>query len=218
MQQDAGRQGGGRALARSLLQDPNLSVGAIARQVGVSKQTVEGWNARWGLRPPRPRPRTLEAWPQARREAAVRILSAVEVDPADVAEALGYCRASAETLLATFGLAGREPGAAGGQAVTDPRRLRMRLRAHIGRQIEALDAALSHAPKAGFDSAKVLRDLGGLKRLLDDLGSGGEAEGKTRDEPARSDPDALDPDELRAEIARRLDRFVADGTADAIPG
>lgn len=145
----------------------------------------------------------------------MRILSVPEIDPADFAEAIGFSRASGPTLLSAFGLGGRDPAAApeGDRAGADPRRLRARLRAHIGRQIDALDAALTEAPRTGLDSAKVLRDLGGLKRLLDDLDSGSEGEGEPRDELARSDPDAVgpDPEDLRAELARRLDRFVAGG-------
>lgn len=209
-----------RALAQALLKDRSLSVIAIARRLGVSRQTVQRWNARSDIRPLRPlRPqrRTLEAWPQGRREAAARILSVAEIDPGDLAEAAGFSRGTGALLLATFGPLGRmaEPGGRGGAA--DPLRLRTRLRVHVGRQIAALDAALSGKPGAGFDSAKVLRDLGGLKRLLDDLGSdGGEGEGGARDEPARYPPDPaeLDLGSLRAEIARRFDRFVAGGAAD----
>lgn len=228
-----------RTLAQTLLQDPNLSIDAIARRIGVSRQTVEGWNARTGVRPPCPRPSTLAAWPKSRREAAARILSVAEIDPADVSETAGFSRAAAPVLLATFGHAGPEraarmpagteggvpegfgPGPGVEQRVADVRTLRARLRAHIGRQIEALDAALCGMPPAGFDSAKVLRDLGGLKRLLDDLGSGGsEGEGEPRDEQARSDPDAVDADleRVRAEIARRFDRFDAGGAAGRVPG
>ncbi|MCJ2012067.1 hypothetical protein [Methylobacterium sp. J-076] len=211
MPSEAARSVDGRVRAHALLQDPNLSIGAIARRLGVSRRTVEHWNLRDGVRLPQPRRRTLEEWPQARREAAMRLLS-VEIDPGDLAEAAGFARAAAPVLLAAFGPPGRT--AAGGDRV-DPRRLRERLRAHIGRQIAVLDAALSDAPQAGFDSAKVLRDLGGLKRLLDDLGSGadGAGEGEPHDEPARSGPDGADLDGLRAEIARRFDRFVGGGAA-----
>lgn len=212
-----GRPAEERALAQALLKDRSLSVIAIARRLGVSRQTVQRWNARSDIRPLRPQRRTLEAWPQGRREAAARILSVAEIDPGDLAEAAGFSRGTGSLLLAAFGPLGRmaEPGGRGGAA--DPLRLRTRLRAHVGRQIAALDAALSGKPGAGFDSAKVLRDLGGLKRLLDDLGSdGGEGEGGSRDEPARCPLDAaeLDLDGLRAEIARRFDRFVAGGAAD----
>lgn len=212
-----GRPAEERALAQALLKDRSLSVIAIARRLGVSRQTVQRWNARSDIRPLRPQRRTLEAWPQGRREAAARILSVAEIDPGDLAEAAGFSRGTGALLLATFGPLGRmaEPGGWGGAA--DPLRLRARLRVHVGRQIAALDAALSGKPGAGFDSAKVLRDLGGLKRLLDDLGSdGSEGEGGSRDVPARYPPGPaeLDLDGLRAEIARRFDRFVAGGAAD----
>lgn len=49
------------------------------------------------------------------------------------------------------------------------RDLNLALRDHIARQIARFDAALRSDPPPAIDSAKVLRDLGGLKRLLDDL-------------------------------------------------
>lgn len=212
MHSKAGHPAALRAQAQLLLQDKDLSVSAIARRLGVSRPTVVGWSRHAGGRPPKPHPRTLKTWPASRREAVSRLLAVPEIDPCDVAEASGYARETGEMLLAAFGAAPWR-GAEGDSA--DPPRLRARLRAHIGRQIAVLDAALSSPERAGVDSAKVLRDLGGLKRLLDDLDADGDGEGEVRDEPTRSDgPSGLsDLAGLREEIARRFDRFVAGGEA-----
>lgn len=201
-----------RAEAQRLLQDKSLTVGAIARRLGVPAPTIAGWNRRYGVRPPKPHPRTLEEWRPSRREAMARLLAVPEIDPGDVAEAAGFAREAGDMLLAAFGAA---PWREADGDVADPPHLRARLRAHIGRQIAVLDAALSSPERTGFDSAKVLRDLGGLKRLLDDLDAGAEGEGAVHDEPARSDgsPGAGDPVALREAIARRIDRFVAGGEA-----
>ena len=84
------------------------------------------------------------------------------------------------------------------------------LRGHIARQIAALDARLNREP-AEADSARVLRDLGGLKRLLDDLpiaeASEGAADASCQDLPA-----------LRAEIARRYAAFCGEPSDPAVPG
>ncbi len=212
MQSKAGHPAALRAEAQRLLADRSLTVGAIARRLGVSAPTIAGWNRRYGVRLPRPHPRTLKEWRPTRREAMSRLLAVPEIDPGDVAEAAGFARDSADMLLATFGAAPWR-GSNGEGADTPP--LRARLRAHIGRQIAVLDAALSAPERTGFDSSKVLRDLGGLKRLLDDLDSDGEGEGAVHDEPARSDDPSgpADPAALREEIARRIDRFVAGGEA-----
>lgn len=80
--------------------------------------------------------------------------------------------------------------------------LRRRLRAHIGRQIATFDAALRGEGAAVIDSARTLRDLGGLKRLLDDLAADDPASEGEGDGDGRT-PSALDLPGLRAEIARR---------------
>lgn len=105
---------------------------------------------------------------------------------------------------------------------TDAASLRAALRGHIARQIAGFDAALTGGGAAVVDSARVLRDLGGLKKLLDALGGepadgrgdgyrdgyrtaeGGDADGVSGDLPA-----------LRAEIARRLGLAPAGGGAGA---
>jgi hypothetical protein len=221
MDQDDDPPQDARTTAEALLRDPSLTVSEIARRLGVSRQRIQQWNRRSAVRAPSVRRRSLAAWPPERRTATIRVLAVA--DPGDVTEALGYAQHSAPALLTALGL-GRPPNRPGGraphpaEATTHPRRLRALLRAHIGRQIAAFDAALGD-PRTGTDSAKVLRDLGGLKRLLDDLGPGDAAdaddtrgEGEARDAPTRPGHEAaLDLDGIRAEIARRYDRFVGGG-------
>lgn len=93
--------------------------------------------------------------------------------------------------------------------------LRARLRLHAGRQIAAFDAALRGEGAAVIDSARVLRDLGGLKRLLDDLAAGtGEADG-TR---GIADRPGFDLPALRAELARRYARLPRERPDAGLPG
>ncbi|WP_232631682.1 hypothetical protein [Methylobacterium sp. Leaf118] len=90
------------------------------------------------------------------------------------------------------------------------KRLRARLLTHVARQIDRLDAVLDAAePSAGLDSGKVLRDLVGLKHLLDELmvGNGG-------GDGASGPP--LDVVALRADIARRYAAFAADEPDDGV--
>ncbi|MGU3605172.1 hypothetical protein ACLBYC_27450, partial [Methylobacterium brachiatum] len=118
----------------------------------------------------------------------------------------------ADRLLAGCGVArpepdvGAEPGRLDPEAAADPPTLRAHLRAHIARQIAAFDAALNGEGAAVLDSARVLRDLGGLKRLLDEMAPGDGREGGDDD----TEPDLP---ALRAEIARRYAGFVRGRTA-----
>ncbi|HJE22918.1 MAG TPA: hypothetical protein K8W01_04600 [Methylorubrum populi] len=102
-----------------------------------------------------------------------------------------------------------------------PQRLRSRLLAQIERQIDRFDAALNaEPPPAGLDSGKVLRDLGGLKNLLDDMrtadraAEGGGGDGASGS-PALSVADLV---AMRTDIARRYAAFAAaepdDGLSD----
>ncbi|KQT78527.1 hypothetical protein [Methylobacterium sp. Leaf466] len=106
--------------------------------------------------------------------------------------------------------------------------LRATLRRHIARQISRFDKALRQAPKTPaaktlapkpLDSAKVLRDLGGLKKLLDEIDADGRRE--TDDgADAGGDPGGggLDLPALRAQIADRYAAFAGDGAAAGLPG
>ncbi|MDP4021424.1 hypothetical protein Q8W71_02220 [Methylobacterium sp. NEAU 140] len=91
----------------------------------------------------------------------------------------------------------------------DPPTLRAHLRAHIARQIAAFDAALRGEGAAVVDSARVLRDLGGLKRLFDELVREDGEEGGDGPEP--------DLPALRAAIARRLAGGGGAGDAAGLP-
>lgn len=105
----------------------------------------------------------------------------------------------------------------------DPRRVRARLLTHIERQIERFDAALDGEPSPGLDSGKVLRDLGGLKNLLDDMMTADGCGGGVEDAGGRA-LSVADLMAMRADIARRYAAFAAaepddglSGTADAGP-
>ncbi|MDP4004817.1 hypothetical protein [Methylobacterium sp. NEAU K] len=205
-----------RAAVERLLVETDLSIEAISARTGVNPRTVYTWNARSGwLRPPRWRRDLAARWTETRRAAVARLLSEPRNDPGDVAEASGVGRAVAVQLVAACGATPPGPSPDAAEAAADPAlldpasaadapTLRAHLRAHIARQIAAFDAALNGEGAAVLDSARVLRDLGGLKRLLDEVapasggnaGEGGDG-GTARDLPA-----------LRAEIARRYAGFV----------
>ncbi|MFY9289367.1 MAG: hypothetical protein WAP03_01505 [Methylorubrum rhodinum] len=92
------------------------------------------------------------------------------------------------------------------------KRLRARLLSHVERQIDRFDAALdAEVTPTGFDSAKVLRDLRGLKTLLDELRME-EATGHGAGGPP------LDLVAIRADIARRYAAFEAAEPDDGVPG
>ena len=102
----------------------------------------------------------------------------------------------------------------------DAKRLRTQLLTHIERQIARFDAALdAERPPAGFDSAKVLRDLGGLKNLLDDIGAAdraageGGADGATDSAPLS----VADLVAMRTDIAHRYAAFAAAEPDDGLP-
>ncbi|RUP19698.1 helix-turn-helix domain-containing protein [Methylobacterium sp.] len=201
-----------RAEALTLLRETDLTFDAIGDRLGVHPRTVRTWNARAGWpRPRRLRPRLLtRRWPAARRAALIRLLCTPGADPGDVTEVLGLGRLDAGMMASAFGADLPLPPAVTGRGdlAADPANLRARLRAHIARQIAAFDAALSGAGPGARDSARVLRDLGGLKRLLDtvDAAGAGAAAGEGGDgtEP-EPEPDLP---ALRAEIARRVAGFV----------
>ena len=113
-----------------------------------------------------------------------------------------------------------------GSRTSDPKRVRARLLTQIERQIDRFEAALNaETPPAGFDPGKVLRDLGGLKNLLDDMRAADRTarEGGTDGASGRSSLSAADLVAMRADIARRYAAFAAaepdDGILDsALPG
>lgn len=212
-----------RAEAARLLRETDRPICAIAAELGIPAGTVSGWNLREGWRRARPRVSQLSpaTWPQARREAVARIYYEPRVAPQDLAEAIGVGRTSATAFYRALGITLRRRGAGpatpqplplDAASAADGPALRAALRGHVARQIAAFDAALSGAGAAVVDSARVLRDLGGLKRLLDELAQareGGDGE-PGRDDLAREDAEdgagnlADDLPALRAALARRL--------------
>lgn len=91
-------------------------------------------------------------------------------------------------------------------------RLRARFLVHIARQIDRFDAALeAETGPSGFDSAKVLRDLRGLKTLLDEVKA---EDGAGYDLVTPS----VDLVALRADIARRYAAFEAHEPDGAVSG
>ncbi|KQQ11915.1 hypothetical protein ASF53_14660 [Methylobacterium sp. Leaf123] len=103
--------------------------------------------------------------------------------------------------------------------VPDTRRLRVQLRAHIERQIARFDAALdAETSPAGLDSAKVLRDLGGLKNMLDDIKAADRAarEGRTDGEASRPPLPTADLVAMRTDIALRYAAFAAAEPDDGV--
>lgn len=106
------------------------------------------------------------------------------------------------------------------------------LRAHVARQVAAIDLALRRSGSIQ-DSSRLLRDLVALKKLLDEIarasraqGSGhdseGEAHGRARGRADMSGDRPEDPlagrdiAALRASVARRLEALAAG--CDAPPG
>ena len=253
-----------RAAVAAAMRGTRRSVRDIATETGVAEATIRSWNRRAGWRPVAVAgPRGLDPlrWTAARRAAVARLYRQPWVDIADLAHAMGLPGRRAEALFAACGLEGRRPGVVADATgpETDPGRLRAALRAHIARQILRFDAALNaesgddpknfdpknfdpknYDPKnAGpkrFDSARVLRDLGGLKRLLDEtdrdaapVGSAGigpartdsrkdarDGEGSGEDSGHASGDAGHDLPALRAEIARRAEALGGE-RADAGP-
>lgn len=196
-----------RAEAERRLRETAEPMSAIADALGIPRGTLAGWNARAGWRKPRPSKLSAANWPLGRREAIARLYYEPRNHPQDLVDALGIGRSSAGAFFKAIGLTLRRasPTVAGppvpldAAGATDGPSLRAALRSHIARQIAGFDAALQGTGAAVVDSARVLRDLGGLKKLLDELGAAEACDG--------GGGSADNPDELpvlRAEIARRL--------------
>ncbi|MBY0257530.1 hypothetical protein [Methylobacterium sp.] len=238
-----------RAVVEAAMRGTRRSVRDIATETGVAEATIRTWNRRSGWRPVAVEgPRGLDPlrWTAARRAAVARLYRHPWIDIADLAHAMGLPGRRAEALFAACGLEGRRPGVVADATgpETDPGRLRAALRAHIARQILRFDAALNaesgddqkNADPKRFDSARVLRDLGGLKRLLDEtdrdaapVGSAGigpartdsrkdarDGEGSGEDSGHASGDAGHDLPALRAEIARRAEALGGE-RADAGP-
>ena len=242
-----------RAEAERLLRETDLTTTQVADATGVKVSTVRYWLYRGALRRPtglggrNPPPR---AWPPGRRAAVARLYHEPRVDPGDLAEAIGAERAFAGLLFEQCGLADR--GAVGARAggrrrlpPVDPAQAPSRhdldaaLRGHIARQIAALDAALlarlaggaeaGGTGAGGLDAGRALRDLAGLRRLLEACGEPGRAprarrgdddcDGGGRDGGGGTHGDApLDLAALREEIARRLEAYAAEAGPAGVPG
>ncbi|MCJ2033148.1 hypothetical protein [Methylobacterium sp. J-068] len=221
-----------RAAVEAALRDTRRPIRAIAAETGVGESTIRTWNRRHGWRPAMATRFDPTRWKAPRRLAVARLYGLPWLDIGDLAQAMGMPRHRAEAMFALCGLEGRRPGEAMGATGldTDPRRLRAALRAHIARQILRFDVALNaeaeHGDGKSFDSARVLRDLGGLKRLLDEADADERAEtglpgtnsgtgardgtafgGASGSGGAGGGPPADDLPALRAEIARRAAAF-----------
>ncbi|WP_018045745.1 putative DNA-binding transcriptional regulator [Methylobacterium sp. 88A] len=231
-----------RRLVEQLMRTTSMTSREIAERTGVRAQTVSTWNRQHGWREGvSDAQRRLDpgAWAPARRRAVETLYGMMEVEPATLALALGGTVAGAPALFRACGFerrprarpAPRPPKASAplpAARVMD--NLGEALRAHIGRQIARFDAALSGETPPALDSAKVLRDLGGLKRLLDDLSSEdrerSDAQRNLADGPfaegtrATSHPPADDGDlpALRAAIAARYAACLGERPDAGLPG
>ncbi|WP_264050515.1 hypothetical protein [Methylobacterium flocculans] len=225
-----------RAAIEAAMRGTRRPVSEIAAETGVSCVTIRSWNRRHGWRVTSATSASgfdPAGWHATRRAAVARLYAQPWLDIGDLSLAMGVPRRQAETLFAGCGLAGRKPGEVAEPTGpdTDPRGLRAALRAHIARQIVRFDAALNAEdgtsdPKS-FDSARVLRDLGGLKRLLDEADGDEQAHAARREtgdgtaggaEPRDGDAAAgRDLPALRAEIARRAAAYGA-GAAPGAAG
>ena len=196
-----------RAEAERRLRETAEPMVAIAAALGIPRGTLTTWNARAGWRKPSLSKLSPANWPQSRREAVARLYYEPRIHPQDLAEALGVGRTSASAFFKAIGLTLRRAGATAAgpprpldaAGATDGASLRAALRAHIARQIAGFDAALTGNGAAVVDSARVLRDLGGLKKLLDELSVAEDGDAGAGPDDALHDLPAL-----RAEIARRL--------------
>ena len=209
-----------------LVRTTDRTLAAIARETGLHPGTVKGWNRRRGWRPLARRLRRNDPtlWSASRRLAVETLHRNPDIALADLAAALGVGRSGASAFFKACGLGGRPraPRMAGtGRTGGD---LRATLRGHIARQVERFDAALKG--EAPLDSSKVLRDLGGLKRLLDDLDADDKMRGQDHGadtgaggtEGGAVDPRTLDLPALRAQIARRYAAFAGERAVAGLPG
>ncbi len=199
-----------------LMRGSDLTPQEIAARTGVPYSTVCRWNLVQNWRPAVLRAREAhrpQKWSDARVAALARVARVPGVDPGDLAEALGARRDRAESLFRACGLSETiAPQSAVGRAqrrAGPDGSLRTALRVHLARQIGELDALLIargrqddliRLERAGkLDTAKMLRNLVGLKKLLDEVEPASEGEPEEK----------LDLVALRADIARRYEVFEA---------
>lgn len=205
------------AVLARLRGDPSLSNRSVARSSGIPESTVRTWRRTAGNCPQQTASFDPAALPPKRREAAARLLAVSGVDPRDVATALGGPKSAVPALRRAFGMKRRRLAelrvAAGADAGPhDLAELDASLRAHVGRQIAAFDARLR---KGGAgDSGKVLRDLGGLKKLLDDLAARASTDGRGE---ADGEPEQ-DLAALRDRVARRCAAILRERPSDGDAG
>lgn len=193
-----------REAVEALLRDTALSMRAIGAQADLSPSTVQLWN-----RTARIRSWTRDAkreadprnWTMRRLAAAARLFGRADIDAGDLAEAVGAGRDEAPALALACGLAVKAARPAPNLAGLDAA-----LRAHVAEQIAASSERLRQEG-AETDTARVLRDLGGLNRLLDDLA--GRSRRRRCDGDADGEPEP-DLAALRERIARRYEAFEAE--------
>lgn len=222
-----------RQLVERLMRTTDMTGREIAERTGVRPQTISTWNRQHGWREGvSDAARRLDpgTWAPARRRAVATLYGMPEVEAATLAVALGGTVVGAPALFRACGFA-RRPRARpaprppkGGAPPSEARateNLDAALRDHIGRQIARFDAALTAETPPGLDSAKVLRDLGGLKRLLDDLSRDDrERNHATSRSPAgdRGDTGEDDLPALRAAIAARYAACLGERPDAGLPG
>ncbi|WP_091942448.1 hypothetical protein [Methylorubrum salsuginis] len=208
----------------------DLTPQEIAARTGVPYSTVCRWNLVQNWRPAVLRAREAhrpQKWSQARVAALARVARVPGVDPGDLAEALGARRDRAESLFRACGLSETiTPQSAVGRAqrrAGPDGSLRAALRVHLARQIGELDGLLAargrqdilvRLERAGkLDTAKMLRNLVGLKKLLDEVEPPSEGRGAGDDEGGGDG--RLDLVALRADLVRRYAAFAARNAAAA---
>lgn len=119
---------------------------------------------------------------------------------------------------ASKGAVRRRKRLASARSLLDGPALRVALLGHVARQIARFDAALE--AEALPDSARVLRDLGGLKKLLDELAAHHivEAGGRHGADAGADEPGEADLPALRARIAARYEAFAGERPHGGLPG
>jgi hypothetical protein len=202
-----------KAEAERLFRETDRTVAEIAAETGLVAATLRKWCRQGGWRPPLARTAPAQ-WSTQRCAALARIDRIHGVTRDDLAAVLGLSRRRAPAHFAACGLPETT-----NQPPPGPAALRLALRTHIARQIDRFDADLT-ASGPGLDSARVLRDLGGLKRLLDDL----DAESPIRRSEVDAEPGAADGSDdgdlpaLRAQIAQRYAAFMGERPDAGLPG